>query len=40
MVPILFAQIQAIWFEPPNRFMPPHVISEKVEFLVKIQAEL
>ena len=35
MVPILFAQTQAIWFEPPNRFTPPHVMSEKVEFLLK-----
>ena len=35
MVPILFAQTQAIWFEAPNRFTPPHVMSEKVEFLLK-----
>ena len=33
MVPILFAQTQAIWFEPPNRFTPHHVMFEKVEFL-------
>ena len=40
MVSILFAQTQDISFEPSDRFTPPYVISEKVEFLVKLQAEL